>query len=77
MPLFSEVHAPLWRGGAYVHAGQTSEGIAQLRAGIDTWRTLGGSLWTPYCKAVLANGIAPTGDIEQGLGLIEESLAQM
>jgi tetratricopeptide (TPR) repeat protein len=77
IPLFSEVLAPLYKGVAWLRKGRTSEGISQLRDALGRWTAGGAQVVVPYWKAVLAEGIARTGDLEQGLGLVEECFAQM
>ena len=44
---------------------------------MEIYHAYGGGVWTPYLRAVLAEGHALSGDVEAGLSLIEESLAQI
>ena len=77
MDFFSKGLVPSFRAVAWVRVGRASEGIAQLRDACGQADALGGRLQIPYWRAVLAEGIARTGDIEQGLSQIEECLAQI
>ena len=65
------------KGIAWLRAGRLAEGIPQLRGAMETCNAHGGELWMPYYRAVLAEGLALSGDIEGGLRLIEESLTQI
>ena len=77
MPYISEVLAQVIRGIATLRAGRTGEGIPQLRRAMENWNAYSGGVWTPYLRAVLAEGHASSGDVEVGLNLLEESLAQI
>ena len=77
MPVFSEVLVPLWRALTRVDSVRGTDGISQLQHALGKWNALGGHLGVPYVKAVLAAGIARSGDIERSLELIEECFAQI
>ena len=77
LPFVSEVIAQLMKGVAWLRAGRLAEGIPHLRAAMERWNANGGLTWMPYFRAVLAEGLALSGDIEGGLSLIEESLTQI
>jgi hypothetical protein len=77
LPYISDVLAQVMKGIARLRAGQLAEGAPQLRGAIETWHAYGGELWTPYWRAVLAEGLALSGDLAGGLQLIEESLMQI
>jgi predicted ATPase len=77
LPFISEVLAQILRGIAYLRAGRVAESIPQLRGALDKWTAGGALLWVPYLRAVLAEGLALSGDLEGGLRLIEESLTQI
>ena len=44
---------------------------------MEKWNATGSGVWMPYFRAVLAEGLALSGDLEGGLSLIEESLTQI
>ena len=77
LPIISEVLAQIIKGLAWQRAGRLAEGIPQLRGAMEQWTANGALLWMPYLRAALAEGLALSGDIEGGLNLIEESLAQI
>ena len=77
MPYISEVLAQVNRSIATLRASRTGEGIPQLRRAMESWNAYSGGVWTPYLRAVLAEGHAASGDVEVGLNLLEESLAQI
>lgn len=77
LPFISEVLAQIFKGLAWLRAGRLTEGIPHLRGAMERWNAGGGLLWMPYFRAVLAEGLALSGDLEGGLSLIEESLTQI
>ena len=77
LPFISDVLAQVMKGLAWLRAGRLAEGIPQLRGALETWNAHGGEIWMPYCRAVLAEGLALSGDSAGGLRLIEESLRQI
>jgi class 3 adenylate cyclase/predicted ATPase len=77
LPFISEVQAQLTKGVARLRAGRLAEGIPHLRDAMEMYNADGALIWMPYFRAVLAEGLALSGDIEGGLRLIEESLAQI
>jgi class 3 adenylate cyclase len=77
LPFVSDVLAQHWKGVAWLQAGRLAEGLPQLRGVIATWIAHGAEIAVPYLRAVLAEGLALSGDIAGGLRLIEESLAQI
>ena len=77
LPFISDVLAQMMKGIAWLRAGRLAEGIPQLRGALETFNAHGGELWMPYYRAVLAEGLALSGDVAGGLGLIEESLTQI
>jgi hypothetical protein len=77
LPFISDVLAQVMKGIAWLRAGRLVEGIPQLRDAIGTWTAHGSKLWTPYWRAVLATGLAVSGDLAGGLRLVEESLTQI
>ncbi len=77
LPFISEVLAQIWKGLAWLRAGRLAEGLPHLRGAMDRWNAGGGELGMTYQRAVLAEGLALSGDLDGGLSLIEESLAQI
>ena len=77
LPFISDVLAQVWKGLAWLRAGRLAEGIPQLRGALETCNAHGGELSMPYFRAVLAEGLALSGDSAGGLRLIEESLTQI
>jgi class 3 adenylate cyclase/predicted ATPase len=77
LPFISEVLAQLMKGLAWLRAGRTEEGIAQLRGAIERWCANGALALMPYFRATLAEGLADRGDAPGAMALIDESLAQI
>ncbi|MGE0826020.1 MAG: adenylate/guanylate cyclase domain-containing protein [Candidatus Binatia bacterium] len=77
LPVLSEVLAPTLKGSAWLRVGHLSESVPQLRDAVEMWNTHGTEITVPYYRAVLAEGLALSGDVAGGLRLIEESLAQI
>jgi predicted ATPase len=65
------------KGIAWLRAGRLAEGIPQLRGALETYNAYGAELGMPYYRAVLAEGLALSGDIGGGLWLIEEGFTQI
>jgi predicted ATPase len=57
-----------------VEQGAYPEGVAQLRQGLNTWRTMEGAMGVPSFLAMLATAYARGGQIEAGLGVLTEAL---
>jgi class 3 adenylate cyclase/predicted ATPase len=77
LPFLSEILAQIMKGLGWLRAEQLEDGIPQLRAALEIYNAVGGQIWVSYGRAVLAEGLALSGDIGSGLNLIEESLAQI
>ena len=77
LPVISEVLAQIYKGCAWLRAGRLAEAVPRLRVAIERWNAGGALLSMPYLRATLAEGLALSGDLEGGLSLIEESLAQI
>ena len=77
LPFISDVLAQIMKGLAWLRAGRLAEGIPQLRGALETCNAHGSEIWMPYYRAVLAEGLALSGDVAGGLRLIEESLTQI
>ena len=77
LPFVSEVLAQIYKGIAWLGAGRLAEGIPTLRGAMERFNTNGAEVSMPYFRAVLAEGLALSGDLDGGLHLIEDSLAQI
>jgi TOMM system kinase/cyclase fusion protein len=62
------------RGWALAEQGQSAEGIAQMRQGIEGWRATGAELSVPYWSALLAEAYGQAGQAEEGLRVLAEAL---
>ena len=62
-------------GWGLTRRGQAEDGIAQMCQGLATFRATGAELLRPYLLALLAAAYARNGQIEAGLGTLEEALA--
>src|SRR5262249_6771304 len=62
-------------GWALARLGRQAEGVAQLRQGIDAFRSTGAECHRPYHLALLAEALGAGGQTEQGLAAVIEALA--
>ena len=62
------------QGWALTRGGQVAEGIVQMREGLDELRAMGAEVLRPYLLALLAEVYGSSGQIEAGLGVLEEAL---
>jgi predicted ATPase len=69
--------APVHYGIALIRDGRPADGIPPLKAGLAIWDASGGKIWSPYAKSVLAEGLALTGELDIGLQLMDEQIAQV
>jgi predicted ATPase len=67
----------LMRGWALAGQGAPEGGIAQLRQGLTAWKAAGSETYRTYFLALLAEALGKEGQIEEGLGVLGEALAQM
>jgi predicted ATPase len=72
-PYLSAVGTVL-QGWGRARAGTVEEGLAQMRQGLAALRATGAELLRPYLLALLAEACARGGQIEAGLGALEEAL---
>jgi class 3 adenylate cyclase len=77
LPVFWAFFAPIYYGIALIREGRAAHGIAPLKAGLAVWDTSGGKVWSPYVKAVLAEGMALLGDLDGALQIIEQQVEQV
>ena len=64
------------RGWALTEQGQNVEGLAQMRQGLADLRATGAEIRLPYYLALLAEACSKAGQIEEGVTLLTEALAQ-
>ena len=77
LPVLWAFMAPACYGVALIREGKAAEGVATLKACLAVWDASGGKVWSPYAKAVVAEGMAMLGDIDAALQLIDEQIAQV
>jgi DNA-binding winged helix-turn-helix (wHTH) protein/predicted ATPase len=68
-------HAAMLHGWALAMQGNTADGIAQIRGGLEVWRTNEQRLGQPYLLALLGETYGQAGQAEAGLEVLSESLA--
>jgi predicted ATPase len=66
--------ATIWRGWALAAQGQHEEGVAQIRQGLDAYRSTGAELGWPLFLALLAEAYRPVEQREEGLVALAEAL---
>jgi predicted ATPase len=64
-------------GWAQAEQGARARGIAQLRQGLTAWEATGSESQRTYFLALLAESLGREGQIENGLGVLDESLDLM
>jgi predicted ATPase len=69
--------ATMWRGYALAQQGQTEEGIALMRGGLDAQLATGASLFRPLFLCFLAEACGTAGRFEEGLAAVAEAIAIM
>ena len=62
------------QGWALTRGGQVAEGMVQMREGLAELRAMGAEVLRPYLLALLAEVCGSSGQIEAGLGVLEEAL---
>jgi DNA-binding winged helix-turn-helix (wHTH) protein/predicted ATPase len=72
-PLYVE-HVTYWRGWALAIQGQGERGIGQLRQGMAGVVATGQTLARPLCLLLLAEALAHTGQVDEGLRVMAEAL---
>jgi len=77
LPVISGLLVPIMKGLALVQTENASDGISLLKQILQILQNLGNEIGMPYWRAVLAEGLALTGDIAGGLREIESSLMQI
>src|SRR5262249_24736291 len=74
IPFFA-AHGMVLGGWALAKKGQTEEGLARLRSGIDAYRAIDAKIEEIHWLALLAETCRDTGLIEEGLSALREALA--
>jgi predicted ATPase len=67
----------LVRGWALAELDRPESGVADMHDGFDEWRATGTGLMLPIFYAVLAEGYAKWGKIEEGLKFLEKAFDRM
>jgi predicted ATPase len=65
---------PIMRGWAIVMQEHSTEGLVQIRPGLDTYRLIGAEFQWPHLLALLAEASGLLGQPEGGLAALEEAL---
>ena len=71
--VFYRPYGLIMRGWAIVERGHVSEGIAQMRAGLDEYRTIGGGSIKPSFLSLLAEAYGKMGQFKQALNVLAEA----
>jgi predicted ATPase len=72
---FWRAQALILRGWALAEQGDGTNGVAQIRQGLDVWQATGARGVFPYFSCLLAEAYAKTGQSERGLTAVDEGLA--
>ena len=75
--LLGEIMAEISRGVAWLRAGRLAEALTQLDQGIERLMQTGHRIWIWYLRALRAEALALTGDLDGAWTLIEESVARI
>jgi predicted ATPase len=67
----------IFKGWALSCEGHSEEGIALIREGISDWQATGASVSGPHYQAMLAEAYWQNGEIEVGIEVIKEGLANV
>ena len=63
----------IFRGWARAMSGQSAEGVALLRDGLDAYRATGAAVFVPFFLSLLAEALGETGHLDQGLQYLGEA----
>ena len=77
LPVLWAMFAPISYGQALIREGKVGEGIFPLKAAIAFWEASGGENRLPHLRALLAEAMALTGDLDNALQLIDEQVVQI
>jgi class 3 adenylate cyclase/predicted ATPase len=67
----------VFRGWLIAQQGQPEEGISRMQQGLEGWRATGAEAFRPYFLALLAEGHAKAGRMQEGLIALTEALDLM
>jgi serine/threonine protein kinase/tetratricopeptide (TPR) repeat protein len=67
--------ATIYHGYALFKQGQREEGIRELREGLEAETASGAEVGRPFFLTLLAEALAATGRIDEGIAMIDDSLA--
>jgi class 3 adenylate cyclase/tetratricopeptide (TPR) repeat protein len=74
IPLLGEIMVEISRGIAWLRSGRAADGSAQLDRGVTRLNTTGHQIWIWYLRALQAEGLAQTGDLQGAATLMAESV---
>jgi predicted ATPase/predicted Ser/Thr protein kinase len=72
--LFWQAGGLIMHGCALIEQGKAANGLAELRQGMADWLATNGAAHRTYHLALLAEGLASDGQVEQALGVLTEAL---
>jgi DNA-binding winged helix-turn-helix (wHTH) protein/predicted ATPase len=64
----------LYSGWAEAEQGERSRGIEKIRSALDKYRSTGAKLWLGQFLGLLAGQLTKTGEIDEGINVIDEAL---
>jgi class 3 adenylate cyclase/predicted ATPase len=65
------------RGWGRAEAGALEPGVAEMRSGLETFEATGAAIVVSFFKALLAQLLARSGHVSEGLVMLDEAAAQM
>ncbi len=75
--LLGQIMAEISRGVGWLREGRVADSVAQLDQGVARLTLTGHRIWIWYLRALQAEGVALTGNLDRARSLIEESVARM
>lgn len=76
LPVIHAIVGPFWKAAALLDQRRFAECLALLRPAVAAWSSFGGQLNVPFCTGMMALCLGHSGQVAEGLTLIEEALAQ-
>ncbi|WP_158258298.1 ATP-binding protein [Rhodopila globiformis] len=77
LPFFCRILAPIFRGMVLIRLNEAAEGTDLLRTSLAAWEAGGGRNGIPYCRSVLAEGMARLGCLDEALRLLDAAIQQV